>query len=261
MSLNIKNKPLCIMQARMGSSRFPGKVLQLVKKDVPLLEYEVLRVRQAKRLGKIVVATTEDSRDDAIENLCRKLKVDIFRGSCDDVLDRYFQCAKKYATYDTFVRLTADCPLIDPAVIDEVIALFESGSYDYAGNSAPATFPEGMDVEVFSRAALEEAWKKARLASEREHVTSYIWKHGKKFRNANLTAAADFSFMRLTVDRPEDIDVIKFVIQHSSLDAGYLHYISLFTKHSDVFLKNMHITRREGYIKSLKEDTVWPKKQ
>src|SRR3989344_7836087 len=166
-------KKLCIIQARMGSTRLPNKVLLEVKRT-PLLEYEIQGVKRATLIDRIVVATTDSPADEKIVELCSKIGVDYFRGSEKDVLDRYYQCALKYPEYGTIIRITGDCPLIDPKVIDEVLRLFDEGKYDYASNVAKETFPDGMDIEVFTRGALKEAANGANLASEREHVTLYI---------------------------------------------------------------------------------------
>jgi spore coat polysaccharide biosynthesis protein SpsF (cytidylyltransferase family) len=246
-------KTLCIIQARMGATRLPGKVL-MEAGGVPLLEYEIRRVKQAGRIDSIVVATTIQKEDDAVEALCKRLGVDCCRGPGDDVLERFRQCAAGYPDYSAIVRITGDCPLIDPSVIDEVIDLFESEELDYASNVLEETFPDGMDVEVFTREALFKAAEKATLVSEREHVTPYI-RAQSHFKKGNVVAPHDFSHIRLTVDEPADFEVISFLIEHSPKDAGYLDHIALLTKHPDLMLKNTHIKRNEGWEKSLKNDT------
>jgi len=243
---------IVIIQARMGSTRLPGKVLKKVG-GASLLEYELDRVKQAKKIDKIVIATTVSKQDDKIENLCKKIGLDYFRGSEQDVLDRYYRCAAKYPKYETIVRITGDCPLIDPEVIDNVISFFEKNDFDYVSNVEPPTYPDGMDMEIFKRSALEKAAKKAELISDREHVTPYI-RREKGFRRGNLEAEADFSHFRLTVDNPEDFKVIKFLIKNSKITDGYMKYISLLTKNSEIMAKNTHIVRNEGYLKSLKND-------
>src|SRR3989344_84902 len=169
-----KGKVMCILQARMGSRRLPGKVLLRVQ-GVPLLEREVKRIKRAKTVDKIVIATTTNKEDDAIENLAKRIGVDCFRGSEKDVLDRYYQCALLYPGFSSIIRVTGDCPLIDPAVIDQVVSLLQKGSFDYVSNIeiGNETFPNGMDVEVLTRETLEEIAAKATLAAEREHVTLF----------------------------------------------------------------------------------------
>jgi len=217
------------------------------------LEYEIKRVQLAKMVDKIVVATTVNQADDKIENFCRQIGVDCWCGLEEDVLDRYYQCALKYPEYQNIIRLTGDCPLIDPAIIDKVIKLFLSGQFDYASNIDPETFPDGLDVEIFSRRALEISAQEAKLMSEREHVTQYIRKND-KFKKINLTAPRDFSKFRLTVDNAEDLEVVKFLIEKSSFQSGYLDYVGLLEKNSDILAKNSHIERNEGLKKSLAED-------
>lgn len=246
------NKKLCIIQARMGATRLPGKVLLKVG-ETALLEYELRRVKLARRIDAIVVATTTAQADDAVAALCERLGIECFRGSEDDVLDRYGRCAEAHPDYPAIVRVTGDCPLIDPRVIDEVIDLFETEKLDYASNVLEETFPDGMDVEVFTREALFKAAQKARLLSEREHVTPYI-RRQTGFKKGNVVAPNDFSHIRLTVDEPADFEVVSFLIEHSPEDAGYLDHIALLTKHPDIMLKNMHIKRNEGWEKSLKND-------
>lgn len=250
---NKTNKNLCLVQARLRSTRLPGKVLMEVK-GVPLLEYEISRLRLAKRIDKIVIATTTQTIDNKIAALAERLGVDCFRGSEDDVLDRYYQCSLQYPEYNNIVRITADCPLIDPVVIDEVIDFFEKNDFDFASNhQPPETFPDGIDVGIFKRSVLAVAAAEAKLKSEREHVPLYIMK-SKKFKHGDFRSPYDFSHFRLTVDEKEDFEVIKFIIENSKIDAGYLDYIALLTKHPEVMRKNMHIARNEGLLKSLKED-------
>ena len=254
-----KSKILCIIQARMGATRLPGKVLKKVN-GITLLEYEINRVKKAERIDKIVVATTDKKDDNKIKRLCQQIKISCFRGSENDVLDRYYQCALKYSEYDNIVKITGDCPLIDPVVIDKVISYFENNDFDYVsndfdipGDTRKETFPDGLDVEIFKRELLYESAQKAKLPSEREHPTLYIMKI-KKFKKGNLGAEHDWSHFRLTVDTPADFEVIKFLIEKSKPDASYLDYISLLTKNPEIMLKNMNIVRNEGLIKSLRED-------
>jgi spore coat polysaccharide biosynthesis protein SpsF len=258
----MSQKNLCIIQARMGATRLPGKVLKKVK-GVALLEYEINRVKKARRIDRIVVATSDKKNDDKIEKLCRQIKIDCFRGSENDVLDRYYQCALRYPEYNNIVKITGDCPLIDPVVIDKVIIYFENNDFDYVsndfdipGDTKKETFPDGLDVEIFKRELLYESAQKAELPSEREHPTLYIIKI-KKFKKGNLNAEHDWSHFRLTVDNPADFEVVKFLIKNSRPDASYLDHISLLTKNPKIMLKNMNIIRNEGLLKSLKEDALW----
>ncbi len=250
----MRGKTLCIIQARLGSTRLPGKVLLKVK-GIPLLAYEIRRVQLADGIDKIVVATTTNKEDIKVVRLCNKLRVACFRGSEQDVLNRYAECARRYSQYRNIVRVTGDCPLIDPEVIYEVIKLYRLKRYDYAANILEETFPDGLDVEVFTRKALLEADRFAKLFSEREHVTLYIRKR-QKYKKGNLKAPADFRHFRFTVDEKEDFEVAKFLITNSRITDGYLHHISLLTKNMKVAVKNLSITRNEGLLKSLANDFI-----
>lgn len=247
-----KIKNLCIIQARMRSTRLPGKVLLKIN-GVPLLEYEIKRIQQAKLIDKIVVATSVTPADDKIVNFCRRLKISFSRGSENDVLARYFECAKEYPGYQNIIRITGDCPLIDPAVIDQGIRLFMTGKFDYAGNLEKETFPDGMDMEIFKLSVLAEAASKAKLASEREHVTLYI-RNRKKFKKGDLLSPHNFAHFRLTVDNIKDLETVDFLAKNSKINDSYLTYISLLTKNPEIMAKNIHIVRNEGLQKSLKND-------
>ncbi len=203
-----------IIQARMGSTRFGGKVLKEVN-GMPLLEYQIGRTKKAKLLDKIVVATTMSQKDDVIEKFCINNAIDCFRGSEKNVLDRYYQCARKYNA-DIIVRLTADCPLSDPDIIDDVINLFIKSGVDFAANTVPHEnnkFPDGSDVEVFAMKALEIAHKEVMDPHDREHVTFYFWRYNNGFKTAQLNGKKDYSGYRITVDYPEDFEVVEFIIK------------------------------------------------
>jgi spore coat polysaccharide biosynthesis protein SpsF len=202
------------VQARMGSTRLPGKVLMPVL-GKPLLSYLVERLRKVTEADAIAILTTTQKEDDLIVNVCKELDVLCYRGPEDDVLQRYYQVAKKRRP-DTVVRITADCPLMDPAIVDEVINTFRSEwpQWDYISNSFESTFPRGMDVEVFSFAALEKAALNATTAAEHEHVTPYIYGHRELFRMRNVSCNTNLSNLRLTVDTPEDFHLIKLIFEH-----------------------------------------------
>lgn len=201
-----------IVQARMGSSRLPGKVLKGVLGKT-LLEYQIERLLRVRRADQVIIATTVESKDDPIVTLCTDLKVPCFRGSEEDVLSRYFQAASKYQA-DTVVRITADCPLIDPVVIDRVIGYYQDHfpRYDYVSNCFKRRYPRGMDTEVFSFKALAEAATEAKLAPEREHVTYFTYKRPERYTLGSVVYEEDFSHYRWTVDTPEDFELIKRMI-------------------------------------------------
>ena len=201
-----------IIQARMGSTRLPGKVLKEVD-GTPLLKYQIDRVKRSGLLDKIIVATTDRTEDDPIVRFCTDNDIDCFRGPLDDVLGRYYECAKRFKV-DTIVRLTGDCPLSDPEIIDEVIELYRSSGGDYVANTVPPDtrkYPSGLDVEVFSFAALKRAQEEAVDTHDREHVTFYFWKYNNGFRTVQLKGSKDRSGYRLSVDYPEDLEVVRFV--------------------------------------------------
>lgn len=219
---------VAIIQARMGSKRLFGKVLKEVN-GTPLLKYQVERVRKSQLLDNVVIATSNLDRDDEIESFCLNNKIECFRGSENDVLDRYYECAKKYRA-DVIVRLTADCPLIDPIIIDNIIYLYFEENIDFAANTVPpetSTFPDGSDVEVFSMEALERANREANDPKDREHVTFYFWKYNHGFKTVQLTQDQDWSRYRFTIDYPEDFDVIEFIINEllKNNSFGYLEDI------------------------------------
>jgi spore coat polysaccharide biosynthesis protein SpsF len=205
---------VAIIQARMSSTRLPNKVLMKIN-NRPLLDYMIERVKCAKSVDKVVVATSADISDDSIANFCRDNNVLCFRGSLEDVLDRYYSAAK-YFKADTIVRLTGDCPLIDPQIIDKLVSIYDNSSYDYVANTTPPkwTFPVGMDVEVFSMSGLEKVWRIATKPSDREHVTFYFWKNSKLFSIFRCDLEKDLSRYRLTVDYPEDFEVVKAIFNN-----------------------------------------------
>lgn len=200
-----------IIQARMESTRLPGKVMMRVL-GRPLLSYLIERVRRVNNANEVVVATTEKEVDDVIEQYCQEKGVAVFRGNEENLLDRYSQAARIFEA-DPVVRITADCPLIDPEVIEKVIQFYLDHDYDYVGNTLTLTFPRGMDTEVFSRKTLEMAAQQAKKDNEREHVTLYIYKNPKQFKLANVPYEIDKSQYRLTVDTNEDFKLIKEIIE------------------------------------------------
>jgi len=250
----------CIIQARMGSSRLPGKVLMKSGNGMPLLYHVINQLRHCSKVKNLVIATTTNQEDDEIEKFADNNSVNVFRGSEKDVLDRYFQCAKKYS-FSTIVRITADCPLIDPQIVDKVIEQFFSGNYDFATNTLTRTFPIGTDVEVFSFSALETAWKNAQLPSEREHVTPHLRNKG-NFKTINVENDTNISNLRLTVDRIEDFELINEILNNLSINPIHLENIlELFSRKPELIEINKHINNNEGLDRSLKEDEEFIKKR
>jgi len=252
---------LAILQARTSSTRLPNKVLKKVN-NKELLLYECERILKSKKIDKLIIATSIDKSDDAIEEFCLKNNLEVFRGSLEDVLGRYYHCAKNFKEKQNLqslniVRITGDCPLIDPIVIDEVIDSFEKHNVDYASNTLIPTYPDGTDVEVFTYDALKEAYLKATLNLEKEHVTPYIRNSG-EFKKCNLSAPSDFSHIRLTVDEKEDFELIKIVLENlypKNPDFTYLNVVSYMSKNPYLFTINSMIKANEGYDKSLYKET------
>lgn len=204
-----------IIQARMSSNRLPGKVLRKIN-GKPMLELMIERVLQAQTLDKVIVVTSLDKSDNEIEIFCQQAGFDCYRGSLDDVLDRYYGAANEYKV-STVVRLTGDCPLIDPKMIDDVVNFYKDSDSDYVANSAPpegATVPDGMDVEVFSYESLAKAHKQAQKPSEREHVTFYFWHNPDLFKCKRFDLDRDLSMYRLTVDYKEDFELVGEIYQN-----------------------------------------------
>jgi spore coat polysaccharide biosynthesis protein SpsF len=248
-------KIVAIIQARMGSNRLPGKVLADVC-GKPLLHYVVSRVRQARTLSLFAVATSDHATDDVIEKFCQINGVPSFRGSEDDVLDRYYRAAK-YFQANVIVRLTADCPLLDPAIIDKVIETFMTGKFDYCSNAQEPSYPDGFDTEVFTWDALERSWQEAHLPSEREHVSTYIIKNPGLFRLGSVKHDQDLSRLRWTVDEPRDLDLIREIYRHLPNKESFRldDLLALYREHPELSAINSGIDRNEGYRKSLQRDT------
>ncbi len=209
-------KTVAIIQARMGSTRLPGKVLEQVA-GKPLLAWQLAQLARAKSLDSVLVATTGSPKDDPIVEFCREHAVPCYRGSERDVLDRYYRAAQ-FAGAEVVVRITADCPLIDPAVVDQVVEAFHDSpeAYDYVANTAPSpgTFPDGMDVEVIRFSALDRAWGESFAADQREHVTFPFWKDAGPYRAHRVEAPEDWSDVRITVDDPGDLALVRKIIEH-----------------------------------------------
>lgn len=246
---------LAVIQARTGSTRLPSKVLaDLLGR--PMLVRQIERIARVRLIDRAVIATTGQADDDKIAALAHMLKLDCYRGSVDDVLDRFYQCAKRYEA-DHILRLTADCPLTDPDVIDQLIRLHLKGGYDYTSNVEPPTYPHGLDAEIMTRDALIRAWNEAVKPSEREHVTSYIRNNSQFFKTGNLCAAQDNSRLRWTVDEPEDLLLIRQIYealypenpQFQTRDV--LKYIKA---HPDLAVINAKFDRNASYEASLERD-------
>ena len=249
---------VAIIQARMGSTRLPRKVMMEVC-GKPAIWHVVQRVKRSKMIGRVVVATTTEPLDDPLVAYCQDIGIPVFRGSTDDVLDRYYHTARENEA-ETVVRITADDILIDPEIIDLVIDYYlrHCDAYDYVSNGVVPSYPEGIGVEVFSFGALRTAWKEARKRSEREHVTPYLYTHPGLFRVGHITNPEDLSSYRWTLDYPSDLEFMRRVYARLYRgDGDGMHMqdvIALLKKEPELLELTQGIHRNEGYLKSLKED-------
>ena len=245
-----------LVQARLGSTRLPGKALMDVA-GRPLLSHLVERARRIPGLEAVVIATTERPGDRPLVAFAEAHGLPVYAGSEDDVLDRFHRAAERFGV-SIVVRVTPDCPLLDPAVAGLVLRRFldAGGELDYASNTQPPTFPDGQDTEVFSAAALARAWREARLPSEREHVTPYIWKHPDRFRLANVRHAEDLSAMRWTVDEAADLEFVRRVFARLGADRpfGMGEVLDLLRRQPALLDINRSLTRNEGYARSVRAD-------
>ncbi len=245
-----------IIQVRMSSSRLPGKVMMKVDSKHPVLYYVITQLQFSKNLDEIVVATSTREEDDIIVDYVNNLGISCFRGSLKDVLDRYYQCAKEFSVKD-IVRITSDCPLIDPTIVDKVIEKFKSNSYDVVTNSGtvPRTFPQGTDVEVFSFQALEKAWKNAKKPSEREHVTAYFYNNESDFKIDYLTRSKNISHLRWCVDRMPDLELVRKIVSKVKKKPILMtHILDLFSKEPHLQDINKNYVVNEGDLISSEED-------
>ena len=201
----------CIIQARVGSKRLPGKILKKLDKKYNVLEYVINQLKFSKKIDKIIIATTLSKHDEVIVDFAKKHNYEYFRGSENDVLDRFYQCAKKF-NLDTIVRITSDCPLIDPNIVDQVIEKFTLTNNDYVTNIFPRTFPKGLDIEIFDFIVLTHMWKNATLPSEREHVTQFVF-NNKKFKIGNFENKQNLGNLRWTIDYEKDYEFLCKIIQ------------------------------------------------
>lgn len=252
-------KVVAIIQARMGSARLPGKIMmEIVEK--PMLWHLIDRVKKCRNVDLVVVATTTNKEDRVVKELAEKSGAKAYCGSEDDVLDRYYQAAKLYGA-EVVVRITADCPLIDPHLLDRMAEYFEDNrdKLDYLGMGSPNRYPDGLDTEVFSFKVLEKAWEEAKLKSEREHVTPYIWKNEKLFRIGAVALDKDLSRFRWTVDEEKDLRFVREVYKHLYKEGQVFateEILELLSRKPELLDINQGIQRNEGYAKSLKEDSI-----
>lgn len=249
-------KTILITQARIGSTRLPGKVLKEVA-GKSLLQIHLDRLQKCSRISEIIVATTTKVEDSIIYDKAIEWGLSASRGSESDVLDRFYQAVKDKKA-DWIVRVTSDCPLIDAELVDKVIAFAQENEVDYCSNGFIENYPDGQDVEVFKFSALETAWENAKLLSEREHVTPYIrnnsnYKGGDLFTAINYPCEFDFSKIRITVDEIRDYELIVLLINKLGTEKSWIEYTNYIIE-NNLTKVNDQIIRNEGLLKSLKND-------
>ena len=253
-------KKVTIVQARMSSTRFPGKVL----KDIlgkPLLIRMVERLQMSKLCGKVIVAISDNPNDDLLAELLKENQIPFFRGNENDLLERHYLCAKEEKA-DIVSKIPSDCPLICPKVIDKVFLAFENGTYDYYSNLHPATYPDGNDVEIFTFSALEKAYKEAKKPLEREHTTPYFWENLNLFKIGNYAweSGKDFSMShRFTIDYKEDYDFIKCVYEALYPQKNHFELediLNLLESRPDIFEINQNYAGVNWYRNHLDELTT-----
>ena len=248
-------KTLAIIQARASSSRLPGKVL-METCGKSLLELQVERVLRSQKIDKIILATSTNSDDDPIEDLCCKIGVECYRGSLNNVLERFYKAAEKYKP-ENVVRLTGDCPLSDPGLIDQVISYYFDNEHIYTTNAIDSTFPDGLDIEIFTFESLYDAWQHARLPSELEHVTPYIRKQLVNLEDSIFRGQYDFSSLRWTVDEKEDFELVSHIFTELypwKPEFTWLDVLELVKRNSYLCEINTRFERNEGSKKSLLAD-------
>lgn len=249
-------KTIVITQARVGSTRLPGKVLKEIN-GKSLLQIHLERLRKCTTVSEIIVATTNEPADQVLFDQAIEWGFSVSKGSESDVLDRFYQSVKD-KNPDWIVRVTSDCPLIDPILVDQVIAFVQENNCDYGSNGLIENFPDGQDIEVFKFTALEQAWKNATLLSEREHVTPYIrnnsdFNGGDLFTAINFPCEWDFSKIRMTVDEIRDFELIEILVYELGTDKTWLEYVNYIIE-NNLTKVNDKIIRNEGLLKSLKND-------
>ena len=235
--------------------------MENLKGNNKVLDYVVKQLKFSKSIENLIIATTTLEQDDVIVKFAKKNNLEYFRGESLDVLDRYYQCAKEFSL-ETVIRMTSDCPFLDPSVVDKTVGFFQENNFDYVSNNIIRTFPIGIDTEVFSFQTLEKAWKEAVLPSEREHVTPFIKKNNNIFKIYNLENKHKVPIYRITIDRKEDLGFLKEIAKNINHEPILMNdvYDLLETKPEILDLYNDKMDVVEGYNKSLKEDEEFLKK-
>jgi spore coat polysaccharide biosynthesis protein SpsF len=246
------------IQARASSSRFPGKVLKPIL-GKPMLQLEIERVLSCRMIDRVVVVTSTCAQDRQIVDIGKSINVDVFCGSLENVLDRFYQAAVKFKP-DHIVRLTGDCPLIDAKVIDDMVRLYLDKKCDYGTNCMPPTYPDGLDAEIFSFQALQQAKQEAVLPSHLEHISVFFEEQPQRFKIVNLAYPRDLSGLRWTVDVPQDLEFVKIIFEtlypvNPLFDMDDV--LDLLKKKPELSLLNNYFIRNEGLLKSKEKDRAF----
>lgn len=251
---------LAVMQARMGSTRLPNKVLMRIL-EKPMMELQIERISRAKTLDKLVIATTWFEEDKLILDLCERLDIAVVQGSPDDLLDRYYMAARLFNP-EHVVRLTADCPLTDPELIDLVVETHIAENNDLTTNVIPPRYPDGLDAEVMSFTALKTAWREAVLPSHREHVTNFFAENPQRFKIGKIVGETDLSNLRWTVDEREDLELVSKIYEElypADPNFSTSDILTFLETNPKLKAHNSHLIRNEGWLPSLNSDKQWQK--
>ena len=245
-----------MIQARTGSNRLHGKVLELIE-NKPMIWHVINRVKRISNVKQIILITTKKEEDKKLQNIAKELDILNFQGDENDVLNRHYQCALEFKA-GPIIRITGDCPLVDPSLVDSILEFFLAHEYDYVSNTINPTFPDGLDTEIFSFKTLEKCAKNADLPSEREHVTSYIINHPNEFKIFNYENQTNLSSLRWTVDKELDLDFVRKVYDKMSpsLDFSSNEVLKMLDQNPDLSNINKGIQRNEGWEHSLKFDKI-----
>ena len=249
-------KVTCIIQARTRSERLPNKVLKEIE-NLPMICHIINRVKKAKNIDQIILATSNTDTDKILLDIAKKFKIIGFAGEEKDVLDRFYNAAIAYAA-NPIVRITGDCPLVDPILLDKMVEFYQANDYDYMSNTIERTFPDGLDIEIFSSEVLKISNKEAKWLSEREHVTPYILKNQNDFRVYNYKNKQNLSNLRWCVDEEDDLIMIKSIFQEMKPNQFFStdDVLKIILEKPDISKINSGIATNEGYKKSLQNDRI-----
>lgn len=252
---NNTSKVTIMIQARIESKRFPQKVISSIA-GKPMIWHIINRLKHVKSSNQIILLTTKKTSDKILVKLAEKNNILFFTGPINDVLKRYYLCANQFSA-DPIVRITGDCPLVDFSLIDQIIKFYQSHDYDYVSNTIKPTYPDGLDVEVFSFKTLEKMYKLATKKSDREHVTSFIIQNKSKFKIFNFKNKKDLSKFRLTVDEKNDLKLIRKIYSYMKPNTIFSSkaVYSFLKKNPDLLEINLNIIRNDGYTKSIKNES------